>query len=76
MTWQQSKYGECLKRFETLSFCRLPAITAHRSHEQYFQRTAKKKKKKSTPVQPPGGSVKHYIKDKNNIYPQLVSMKE
>lgn len=43
-----------------LIFCRLPAPTAHRSHEQYFQRTEEKKKKKKTnPGQPPGGRVKH-----------------
>ena len=36
--------GGVFEEIWDLIFCRLSAPTAHRSHEQYFQRTEKKKK--------------------------------
>ena len=67
--------GGVFEEIWDLIFCRLSAPTAHRSHEQYFQRT--EKKKKSSIVQPPGGKVKHQCEKKKitvlstNLYEEI-----
>ena len=74
MAWQQSEQGECLKRFETLSFVDslLLQPTGAMSNISKGQ-----KKKKSSIVQPPGGKVKHQCEKKKitvlstNLYEEI-----
>ena len=71
MAWQQSKHGECLKRFKTLSVVdSLLPTTSNISKGQ-------EKKKKSSIIQPPGGRVKHQCEKKKitvlstNVYEEI-----
>ena len=58
MAWQQSEQGECLKRFETLSFVD-SLLLQPTGAASTISKGQEKKKKKSSIVKPSGGRVKH-----------------
>lgn len=57
MAWQQSEQGECLKRFETLSF--VDSLLLQPTGAMSNISKGQEKKRKSSIVQPSGGRVKH-----------------
>ena len=64
MAWQQSEQGECLKRFETLSFVDSLLLLQPTGAMSNISKGQGRKKKKSSIVQPLGGRVKHQCEKK------------